>query len=321
MKYLGWMGGLCLLFFSATLKANGLAASDIEAVRALLSRHSVAAMPYCSGYHCYHQAMDLCERVGPQQCRVAEVGVLRGTISGHGNVILRLGRSTHDVYCLANPQNLSRRLDERFCWAYPASAAPPESYWIPPANVQQAYCLVQKIGCAQSGHTDFRISQASNMDGQPYAGWWKNTTHSNGQIMRLCDTKNMPAHLGRLPSKMPECSTLVGRACPNSEHAVACRHLLRCQIIHCTGRMWVWSDWRNLPLPYCRTPELLPYCQRWQRDTSRTAEATVQNNFIAFHTQHFCRAENGIRAFWCHPQSGATFNPKGFRNELSAPGR
>lgn len=301
------------LFLSNTLKGQE---EVVIKARAILSRFSVATMPYCSGYHCYHQSMDTCERIGGAQCRVLEIGNLNKVVSGHGNIVLRIPYGSKDYFCMADPQKSSQRINLDFCWSFEATINPPNSYWIPPNLIQERYCRIRKLGCNKFGLTLFRVRTSSELEGEPYEAWWKNTTQSAGQIFKLCEHKNSPKNRGPLPASMPSCVSSLDRKCSSVGQSFACNHGGRCQVLHCNeSSKWIWSSYENLPLPSCSKEGLINYCARWNLGIRKSAEARIIDGYIYNNTQHFCRTSKGMTKFWCHP-SGPIFSGRGLRNEL-----
>ncbi len=288
----------------------------IAKAQSLLSRFSVASMPYCSGYHCYHQSMDTCERIGQSQCRVIEIGNLNQVVSGHGNIVLRISHGSRDYYCLADPQRSSQRMSLELCWSLESAINPPSSYWNPPYLIQEKYCRLRKLGCNKLGPTVFRVRISSELEGEPYEAWWKNSTLSAGQIYKLCEYKNSPNNRGPLPLSMPGCNSNLEKKCSNKGKSFACNHGGRCQVLHCNeNSKWTWSTFENLPLPSCKSADLINYCSRWSQEIRKSAEARIADGYIYNNTQHFCRTSKGMTKFWCHP-SGPISGGRGLRNEL-----
>src|SRR5690606_1301499 len=111
--------------------------------------------------------------------------------------------------------------------------------------------------------------------------WWNNVGHSNGQLLRICEHRNLERNHTRtqmrkkfpLPEMMPTCSQRSEEKCSEDQGAKACRtpsahgHEM-CLVMDCDeSKKWRVANWGNITLVSCGPHEMAAYCKRWREES------------------------------------------------------
>ncbi len=329
---------LHFIAWAALLGAAGADAAVLKKADALdlISNRFMPKSPqpgYCTGYHCYHHSLSLCESYGSQDCAGLVVRRRAGKVTspyGHAmNVIRQPLGDGRALYCMVDPQ-IRKRPSAKQCWTASVSGTVTTDPWVPPRESRDALCLAleeRNPVCDGAGklptNIDILTVPAKDLlDGSPYLPWWENPGLSAGQLMGLCEIRNGeqralrekapggsdPVDVTAVSWQMPTCEdrrATGAELCATGEESFACRlsKPAACGVFQCqaSGQGEV-VGWSKLRLPECG--ESAGYCKAWiaKVNGSKQFDHLKSERFAERNTVHYCREKAPsalLRTFRC----------------------